>query len=433
MKIPNHLWVALSNWFSRAGSVATQIICLPILSNALDDSEFAAYAISSSLLVWFNLLDFGFANSGQNYIAESKAKNEAIGSYITALGLFGFTLLLVLCGLLIPLSEPLSHLLFSKITFTTQPDLQLLFLVCGTCFICNMLGIIAQKTLYALGKGVYANLVSFLNNITFLALLWGIAQHTEPSARLLMCVAAYMLPMATTGLIALLSVTLAFGSWDFRSIYAHFVLLFKRANQFWLFALLAAAVLNIDYLIMSQSLKPNDIASYNVLFRIYAVGLTLYTGLLASIYPLFSAMGVTNNWQGIKRYIRIYLLFGLGALLICSILAIPLLPEILQILTPGLSIQIPIETLLLFSLYIGLRIWSDTYGNVLQALNKVSIFLKIVPIQAAISVPAQLLLIPILGVNGVLLGLICSFTLTVAWILPWQLNKHCKLTIKYDY
>lgn len=113
--IPLHLWVALSNWFSRVGSVAAQLVCLPLLTTLLTPKEFAAYAIAVSLMTWYQLSDFGFGNSTQNHIAEARAHNKDIGPFVAATSLLGAVVLGLAAILLFPVSALLNQLLLNPI------------------------------------------------------------------------------------------------------------------------------------------------------------------------------------------------------------------------------------------------------------------------------------------------------------------------------
>lgn len=421
-KIPPHLWVMLSNWLSRGGAVAAQLVCLPLLTTLLTPAEFAAYAIVVSLMTWYQLTDLGFGNSAQNQIAEARARGEEIGTTIAAASLLGGAVLMTALVLLVPLSRLLDHALLGPLHLPASSRTQLVLWLSGLLLVGFALGSIAQKMLYALGKGVCANLLNLINSLAFLLLLWGVARHVEPSQRLLASVLSNTLPLGITGILTLAWLAARRARWDWPGIKSHFTRLRPRAWRFWLFAVLAAAVLNVDYLIMSRTLKAEDIATYNVLFRVYWVGMSLYSGLLTATWPVFTAMGVRGDHAGITRHIRLYLLAGLGALLIGSVAMAAALPTILRWLAPGLPIHVSIFTLTLFSAYIGLRIWTDTYAVALQALNEVSVLLKAVPAQAMISIAAQWTLSQVYGINGILLGLILSFALTVVWILPLKLR-----------
>ncbi len=414
----------LSNWLSRAGAVVAQLVCVPLLTTLLAPAEFAAYAIAVSLMTWYLLTDLGFGNSAQNQIAEARTRGEEIGTTIAAASLVGGVVLIAALVLLVPLSRLLDHALLGPLRLPASSRTQLILWLSGLMLVGFALGSIAQKMLYALGKGVYANLLGLINSLAFLLLLWGVARHVEPSQRLLACVLSNTLPLGITGISALTWLAARRAHWDWPTVKSHFTRLRQRAWRFWLLALLAAATLNADYLIMSRTLIADEIATYNVLFRLYWVGMSLYSGLLSATWPVFSAMGVRSDHAGITRHIRLYLLAGLGSLLIGSMVMAAALPTILHWLAPSLSIQVSILTLVLFSAYIGLRIWTDTYAVALQALNEVSIMLKVTPVQAMISITAQWTLSQAYGINGILMGLILSFAFTAVWILPWKLKRH---------
>lgn len=424
-KIPPYLWVALSNWISRIGLIAAQLIGLPLLTTLLSPAEFAAYAIAVSLVAWYQLSDLGFGSSVQNHIAEARARGGEVGHFVAAAGLMGGVTLFVAAALLLPLSGLLDHLLLGKLNLPPQTSTRLMLGFSGVLLLGNALGTIAAKMLYALQKGIYANLLSLFNSLAFLALLWGLVRQVEPEHRLLASVLCYTAPLGLTGLAALIWLCARHARWDWLAVKGHFRTLCPRAWRFWVFALMGSATLNVDYLIMSRTLAAEEIAAYSVLFRIYFGGMSLYSGLLTATSPLFSAMGVHGDRAGIERHIHFYLIVGLGSLLAGSVAIAPVLPWILRWLAPGLSIQVPIPTLVLFSIYIGLRIWADTYAVALQALSEVGVFLKIVPVQAFISITMQWALAKQLGINGILLGLMLSYVLTVAWVSPWKLRRHC--------
>jgi hypothetical protein len=138
-------------------------------------------------------------------------------------------------------------------------------------------------------------------------------------------------------------------------------------------------------------------------------------------------MNINGDHLGISRHIRFYLVAGLGALSVGSIAAAFILPYILKWLAPGLNIQISVLTLILFSVYIGLRMWTDTHAVALQAMSQVDIFLKVVPVQALLSIMLQWFLAQHFGINGILMGLSFSFILTVFWILPMELKRRTNL------
>lgn len=426
-KIPLHLWVALSNWLSRAGSVGAQLVCLPLLTTLLTPKEFAAYAIAVSLMTWYQLSDFGFGNSTQNHIAEARAHHKDIGPFVAATSLLGAAVLGMAAILLFPVSALLNQLLLNPINLPEAAQPQRMLWMSGVLLVGFALGTMAQKILYAMQKGIYANLLGLLNSLGFLGLLWGVARDVDLSERLLACVLSYTLPMGLTGIVSLSWLAYKYGKWHWPAMKNCLRLLRVRAWRFWLFAFLAACTLNVDYIIMSRTLSAEDIGVYNVLFRVYWVGMALYSGLLTATWSVFTTLGAQGKFAAIEKQIQLYLLAGIGALILGSMVMAIFLPQIMQLLAPGLNIQVTYLTLVLFTTYIAFRIWTDTYAVALQALSEVNIFLYIVPVQALISITGQWFLSKVFGVNGILMGLMLSFLLTVAWVLPYQLKKHFRI------
>lgn len=422
-----HLRVALSNWLSRAGSVTAQLLALPVLTSILTTSEFATYAILISFMAWYQLTDLGFGNSTQNTISELLAQNKSSSHIIATACTLGFSILIIGMTALLPLSWILEKHFFAQATFNTSHELSKIIWLSGTLFIGNTLGIISQKILYAINKGINANIINLVNSMIYLLLLWLTIRFGDPQHYLLSCVLAYTLPMGIIGIMTLGWIAYTYAQWNWCYIKQSFITLRGRAWKFWTFALLAAATLNVDYMIMSQTLNSKDIAAYNVIFRLFWIGMALYSGLLSATWPVFSRMGIQNDINGIVRLIQNYLIVALSIIFLFAIVLLFSMPLILAWITPNLSIQISSTTILLFGVYIALRIWTDTYAAVLQALSDINIFLTIIPIQAAISITMQWVLSKHFGINGILLGLICSFVFTVAWALPLKLKLKLKL------
>jgi len=422
-RIPAHLIVALSNWLSRGVSITAQLLSLPLLTTILSPKEFAAYAIVISLMAWYQLSDMGFGNSAQNHISEARVRNENFGLIISTVCLLGAGIFIGALILLIPASYALKFFLLNPIELNESNNLHLMLWLSGLFFVGGALGTASNKILYSIQLGVYANLVILFNSIIFLGLLWGMARFVDTNNRLFACVIAYTLPMALTGIATLTWLALRHATWKWLPIKRTFITLRPRAWRFWLFALLSAATLNVDYLIMSQTLNSTQIANYNIIFRIFWIGMALYAGLLTATWPVLSTKGAQKDYIGIERLIRLYLLVALSALFAAAFTMSAILPYIFKWLAPGISIEITKTTLFLFTLYIALRIWTDTYAAVLQALSEVNTLLFIVPIQALISITAQFLLSKEFGINGILMGLILSFCLTVAWLLPMKFKK----------
>lgn len=424
MKIPLHIWVAVSSWVSKAGSVLAQLLVIPMLSKALSPGEFAAYAIIASLLAWYQLADLGFGNSVQNHIAENQTHQKPIGGFISAVTVVGFSIVLLAIPLLYLGANTATQLLLGRLELSPAAQSPLVFFWSGLFMVANAVGTMSLKTLYALNKGVMANAITLFNSLAMLLLVALVVQTVSTEHLFLAIVIACFAPMGISGMALLLYFGLSKGTWQWNDIKDHFSIMRFRAVRFLLFAFMAACVLNVDYLVMSQTLPAEEIATYNILFRIFWVGMALYSGLLSATLPVFVAFGVRQDQESMRRYMRLYIGCGFAFVFILGLIMSVRLSTIIDFLAPGLTMQPSLTTLFLFCIYIAFRIWTDTYAVALQALSEIGIFIKVTPLQAAISIPAQILFSLRWGLDGILMGIILSFLLSAAWILPWKLRLH---------
>jgi len=183
-------------------------------------------------------------------------------------------------------------------------------------------------------------------------------------------------------------------------------------------------VLQIDYFVMSQFLRSEDIVAYNLSTKIFGLTLFIYVSVLTALWPLFSEAIAQGNWAMVRSHTRKYLGIGMGWMLVSTIFLIGLMPKAIQLLAPRETIVIPMMLILLLGAYNLLRVWTDTFAMILLSMSDLTLLWMITPLQAFISVASQWYLAQLFGLYGILLGLILSFVLTASWILPWAVHRH---------
>ena len=186
---------------------------------------------------------------------------------------------------------------------------------------------------------------------------------------------------------------------------------------------MAAAVLQIDYLILSQYSVPDDIVIYNLLNKIFFFGFFVYNALLTAIWPTFSYNISRGNIELIYKYTKRYLFIGLLYIILFTIIALFFIDYIKAFFLPNSDIKIPSLLVTVMGFYYLLRVWSDTFSMILQSANILKPFIIYVPIQAVISFISQVFLVKRYGLYGIVLGLIVSFIFTAVWILPYCSKK----------
>ncbi len=421
-KIPRHTWVGLSNWAGRLVGIALQLVSIPILAQNLTTEHYAAYTIALSMLGWFALADLGMGASLQNFMAEAAVTKESIAGKVGAIATISVAVLL---GgiLLVAAGAPfLGPLLFKGSAFASGLATQI-FAVTGTLFLLAALGTMSNRMLYGFGMGVIANSLTVLSSIaSFLLLL--LAIHLFKGGELLIAsLVAYGAPLAIVGMTAGIILVKRYGTRQPDIVRQAVPVVKKRAQNFFLIAIFATGVLNVDYLVMSQSLDARSITAYNILSRYFGLAITLYGGLLSATSVHWAQLMKRKEWREFRASWRNHVVVSCGGFAIVFFMISFAATPLLHLLAPKLnSFSIQGSTLLLFGIYILVRLWTDTSTAALQAVNETRILLRWIPVQSVISVTCQIFFASIFGLNGIIIGLIVSFLATVAWALPKRLE-----------
>lgn len=424
-RIPGHLLVAASAWMSRAVSAVSGLLTIRILMNSLGGERYAVCAVLGGLQGWYMLADLGIGISLQNHISERRARGESSEAYIAAAALISLLLLLMFGGGLLLISPWLGPVILKGFAFLGKEEQVRDFLVVGVLSVCVGIGSAAYKIWYAEQKGYLANIMPALASLTSLGLIMLLARSTHVD-RLFWSLVATIAPMA-------LFPTLAFSWQALRSLKAipamdrHVVRpLLTRAGKFWFFGIMAAGVLQIDYVIMSQFLTPHDIVRYNLGNKIFSLIFFVYNAVILALWPVCAEAIAQNSWDKIKGIIKKYISIGFALVVVATLALLQFMPQVMTMLSPREQVEIPLTLILLLGGYYLVRVWTDTFAMVLQSMSYLRPFMLLVPLQAALSIGLQWLFIRQVGVSGAVLGLIGSFLLTVSWVLPVIMYKKAR-------
>jgi O-antigen/teichoic acid export membrane protein len=283
-------------------------------------------------------------------------------------------------------------------------------------------GSLVYRIWYAEQRGYLANLVPALASLASLCGVWWISGANLENRFGWMVIASF-LPAALLPSLCLL--------WRIRQL--SFLLrnasvntgniLIKRAAKFWGYSLLSTAVIQVDYLIMSQLLPADQIVVYNVTTKFFTVAFMLYSAILIALWPVCAEAAAQRDWHTIRKFIaRCLCIGGLGVIILTVLLAF-FMPRVLALLAPQTNVSVPVPFILLTGLYLVLRVWCDTFSIVLQSMSFMRPFYLYLPLQAAASGLLQWFFTVRFGLNGIMFGLIASFALTAVWVLPWFLRR----------
>lgn len=423
---PRPMLVTASAWISRIIMAFVQIASIRVLIKGLGIEQFTIFALLSALMGWFMLADMGIGLSLQNHISVRRSNSEPYGSDLISIATLSGILFLLFLSILGLLSPYVSSIYLKQFHHLGNPEKARLFFVSGALFIGAAFGNISFKIWYAEQKGHLSNIFPAAASLLAYAGII-IISSSQLENKLLYSLIVFLAPAAIISLGTFITQIIKHFyeiTWtlSFRPVLG----ILKRALSLWFLLLITSLSLQIDYLIISQFLGSKDIVIYNLSTRISWFLFALYVAALTALWPIFSECIAQGNWHTVKRLTAKYLSYGLGLSVICSILLVGLMPIAVHILSPKETIVVPVLLIVLLGIYQLIRIWTDTFIVILQSMSDLKPMWIAIPFQAVLSILFQWYLVQWIGLHGIILGNILSFSLTSAWYLPKAVFRHYK-------
>ena len=426
--IPAHVLVAASAWASRIVAAAAQLLVIRALLPYLGASGYALFSVVTSLATWFALVEFGVGYSLQNRISMSRAagseRDVLIRSTFPLLGgLFAISVLVLAIA-----GPALQHFLFRRMTDAPAAAGAPSYAVAavGLAYIITSLAGISYKVFYGEMRGYLSNFYVVAANVLGLLSVLAVRALELPSHQLEWALAAWTLPPAIVALAAAGHVynwhrlSRARVNWDFTRQ------LWSRAWRFGGCALLMAAVLGVDYVVMSQTLPADQIVRYNAIAKVYGLIFFICTALLQATWPVCAEAFGRGDIALVRKLTRDGLLAGCGVVIVGTLVLMISRNAVSAALLGDHHIDLPVALIAAFGGYFLLRVWTDAFATILMSRDRLRIFYLYVPFQAAISAAAQFVLSRRFGLYGILAGLIVSFLCTSVWVLPLEYLRLCR-------
>jgi O-antigen/teichoic acid export membrane protein len=419
MRIPKTIfWVTVTGWVARLSSIIVNIVIIPIIIGFLGENMFAVFSIMLSLMIWFNLFDFGIGNSLHNYIVESKnSKGYLASAYILIffVALFGIVLIFIF-------SRYLGDFLLGKMDFLSEILRNDLILIVCLLLLMNSLVQIASKILFAQRKGYIPNTLQILANTIVLSIFFLISKNTF-SGDIFIFTIAYLAPAPTLLFSVMIVIGIKQKLWLEKIKIQNIVTLFQRSKKFWFYALLATITFNIDYIILSQFVLPQEIAIYSIIYKISIIVISISTIMLQAIWPHTIEWITKNEWNNLISVVYKYFSIGFFSIFCFVMVLLFFKGHIFSFLAPNTQMALKNTTIFLFAIYLIIRLWTDVFTVIVLSINDINNLIYWACFQSILSLSMQITFVRIWGVNGILVGLILSSVLTVSWALPIRLIK----------
>ena len=420
-RFPRHWVVAASAWTSKIIVSLVNIISIRELLLYLGEERYAVYLVAYSLTAWFALTHFNVASSLQNFISESRARNENYDKYmLSALQILVF-LFVFFTIIVFIISSPIQAAVFRKFPPLNDP----IVLIIGIISITTSLSSIIYSIYYAEHKGYIPNILPAAASIVSVMSIVTL-RHYGYSPHLLTALLIFTIPQMLFPLILFIRRFKKFFSRLFEFDFENIKTLSLRASKFYFTTISFIIYSQTDYIIASQVLPVEEIIKYGIFTRFFLFPMFIYESLLAAAWPVRSEMFVRKNYDEIKEMLKRYSYYGIALMVLSSLLIFIFSDFIIKILAPNTNIKANASLIILFAVYVIVRSVSNNYSSFLSSINALRIFAYILPFQIIINITAQYFLAKTYGAQGIIMGLILSVVLTTLWVFPLKTRKILK-------
>lgn len=395
-------------WAARVFVVICAFVNTRLLIDIVGVNGYAALTILLSLAPWFALLNLGLPNTTQNLIAKIRAtqrdprrlRQAAVDAACTAAILYILPVLAVsvlIQNLLLPGHGSMSYASVLIVVFG------LLMLGLATVF---------QQVLHAMHRSTWPLVTPAIQAVLTTMALFVVIQT---GARGHWVAIAIAMPMF---MVFLLSARLVGARLRPRIDWRALKILLRSSRHFLIFGFAGAVALSCDYIVMSRLLSSTEVTQYSLAAKSFGTVLTLHGVLLAAVWTPLSDKFYRGELLGMRTLLMRMLYLGIVLAVLVGLPLAFLMDEAVEVLTGGKMKSLPLALTVGWFAYIVVRIWSDTFATALLSCNQLGTMTSYLLWQSIISLLAQWVLGTYFGTTGIVLGILCSFLLTAAWILP---------------
>ncbi len=190
-------------------------------------------------------------------------------------------------------------------------------------------------------------------------------------------------------------------------------------TSFFIIQICVLVILATDNILVIALLGPDEVTSYNNVFKLFQVFLIISTIIHAPLWPLYTNAYYNHDLDWIRATVRRlhYLLLLLVPLIILTIVFGP------RILEAWIKEDIfyDYKLLLFMGLFVVIRIFGEIYITFLNSIGKIKTQLIISVIAAVINIPLSIIFVKFfeLGSSGIILSTVISMSL-YALVMPIQ-------------
>jgi len=396
----------------RGYSIAISLALIPITLHLLDEYKYGVWITLFNVLSWISIFDIGIGNGLRNKFAEAMAKEDIkeARQYVSTgyVVMAGISLLLILVFLI-----PWYFVDWSRV-FNVKPDLAseiswlvgIAFVLTSIQFSLKLLGTL----LTASHKPAIAAFIMALSNTLILVAFLGAKKWLAGS----LIGIGFVYTLAPILVFTVASIIM-FSSRFYRvrpsiSYYRKDKVksLFNLGIQFFVIQIAVLVIFQTDTMIITHTLSPEEVTSYNIVFRYFGVVTMLAGIIMTPLWSAFTEAAAKKDFIWIKQVVK-NLLHGLFFVIFLIIILLLLAKTIIPI---WLSYQLYLSNVLLVGMaaYTFIAVYNNIFSFLLNGLSLTKVQMITSIVGTIINIPLSIYFANKFGNGGVILATIVSLS-----------------------
>jgi len=379
-----------------------------------DKAVYGVWLTILSVLSWINYFDVGLGNGLRNKLAESlsngnedEAKEYVSTSYII-LGFFVFVLMIIYSLI----SKFINWNQIFNIEVVTENKLNIVLFILIIGYLLRFLLSLIKSVSFANQDAVVPAVILFFSNLLVVSTLY-IFQILGFNGLLNLSI-IYSIIFVFVFLFA----NIYLYSKKYRDIVPNVKYyskekisnIFNLGIKFFIIQIAALIIFTTDNMIITQVLGPEYVTNYQILFKLFNVFLIASSVILTPLWSAFTDAYTKNDYIWMKNILKRLILLMIP--LIIAIVIVGFFSNNIIKLWLGESLNLNSSFIVLMSIMIVLRIWSNIFAYISNGISRMKVQFYTVTFGAIINIPLSIYFAKNLkmGNNGVVLGSILSLS-----------------------
>ncbi len=390
----------ISNFCAKVLVALVQLYAIYVFTKVHTQSDAAIIFLLSGYAIWFQIFEFGLAQTLQN-----KFNTRQIYFYDVLKTILAHYLFLLIVGAFF-IRNPFIASLFLPVSTYEHDAIDSIFLafsIGASILILSSANVLMQRFLLIINRGVLGNFLIIAQAI--LVMLFLFMYQLLQIQNLIIAVIAYFGPQVFVffPLLIKLAVKLKVGQPSHNSV--KLIRIYFDSIGFCGIAILSAIFLGSDYYFVAHYLHGEDITSYYFVTRIFFISFVVYYAYLIHRIKRISFLDIESNLADIKKIYKDSVRVGFSIVFIIFLIAAILnFFGLFQLILNQSNVSAGL--ILVGFLYYLIRVIRDVGVVLMSSLNQKQLLYKIHFIEIGSVLVLMYILAPSLGGVGIFLSMI---------------------------